>query len=1262
MKKVYNLLAVGALMFAAAESASARYWTYDKDNSVAATDLQVGKNYVFRTGRSVGHGAYWLLNGQGFTNAENFENTVVYTLEETGETLADGTKSYYLKRVSDDTYMSVPGNGQFYTKQKERAWKLTFKTPTTLQTDHTFEWVGGKADGTDSLVANVYSGAANNATQRNNGAYWNIAVYLKEMEVAASNDLYDLRSVTYTDVTPAEGVVIASATPKDPSNAFSTFDYLMGNLSGDENGGLIKGENYGRNVWVAYEATELDAKAALNAQLGILFGTNTLAEKYVSYERGERPGQFSADAYATLEAAYNKAKAIVDGTENDTDENIDSLTARLPRYAKAFETSGKPLTAGYYIVRSWRSSPASTTMPGSNNKGAAAYDDGAVYDASAVNPNDKVVRWSYLRNDAITYFDTLARDYNTAKFIWQVTPDPSNPGYFFFKNMHTGRYIGNATNVNQAVSSTENPEYSFNIIANPDVPGFFSFYSKHLQKGDGVFGGLHTQGDANGVVGWNYRTSGSSWRVIALSDEEVATLTANIAPRVRIDQTKELLKTAKDLAASGAAYVGVAADGSRIANSINGSFEVDGLVTDSASLRSPMNDPDEGRNLADIIDGQHNTFFHSSWHGGSNAWLGDHYLEMRLPVAEQELLVKLIKRINGTNLLNAGAPANVVFWGAKDEAALDVNKNNEDPVNYDAWKTQGWDSLASATFVYNSPVTINHSGQERTIQNAAGYAYAKFPEAYKYIRIAVKTRVADGDRPNGNKYFHASEVRVYRGAYDAQNAVKEAIPADVRNALDAAIKAAEAAVAADNVSDATLEQLRKAIEDYRKATPTDQIPAAIAATKALIESAQESTEIGYYATGAKDAATAAITTIDDAYKAIRATRQLTVAEIDDYKARIKAVEDELDTKLNRPANGVYYLRANSRNSAVEGNYIYAPTASRKERLKHTGRRQVANSNPATYEDDNIAKNRLGAFWNVEKVDTGYTFKNLFTNLYLAPVKGENIMTLSDTAYVFPLKYAKTPGSFNIVVNKKDAAYGDYIYANTDPNGNFVTWYEASGKDNSAIKFEATDVNTVLEDGFVYNLQIKDKPQIITLPVDLVAGSEGFYNVIGQDANNNIQLRKETGVIKAGRAYVYIPEDGNTDMTVTFYTNGQTVDALTYGNVAGEAVNGLVPVFENYRTRENNGIFNRTFTQVLLTEQGEGVSAGTGYFTLMPSTTETGDKFIPTNGTITAIGAAVILPNGKINTGIYNLGGVRFNNAKNLPAGVYVVNGKKVVVK
>ena len=100
--------------------------------------------------------------------------------------------------------------------------------------------------------------------------------------------------------------------------------------------------------------------------------------------------------------------------------------------------------------------------------------------------------------------------------------------------------------------------------------------------------------------------------------------------------------------------------------------------------------------------------------------------------------------------------------------------------------------------------------------------------------------------------------------------------------------------------------------------------------------------------------------------------------------------------------------------------------------------------------------RLGAYWKLTKVAGGYTYQNLYTGLYLAPKeeKGTRVMSLRKAPYTLDLRYAKTPGCFNLVADTADVQGKEHIYVNAEPGSkNLVLWNEANGKDNSAVSFK-----------------------------------------------------------------------------------------------------------------------------------------------------------------------------------------------------------------
>ena len=66
---------------------------------------------------------------------------------------------------------------------------------------------------------------------------------------------------------------------------------------------------------------------------------------------------------------------------------------------------------------------------------------------------------------------------------------------------------------------------------------------------------------------------------------------------------------------------------------------------------------------------------------------------------------------------------------------------------------------------------------------------------------------------------------------------------------------------------------------------------------------------------------------------------------------------------------------------------------------------------------------------------------------------------------------------------------------------------------------------------------------------------------------------------------------------------------------------------------------------------------------MAATQETGDVTLVCNGEIySADGITAVIDNRKADNNIYTISGVRMNSLKNLPAGLYIIGGKKYLVK
>ena len=1264
MKQVYQLFAAATVVVVGATNLAARNWT-PSTTTVPAAEVKAGQTYALQGLSATNSDKRRFLQGEAFVEKNYVSTDGVFEFEP-----VEGLENVFFLKVHGRTsnqYVANPGSNNFYTSSKNRAWKVMVKAALNQDKNHQYSWATQNAAGEDTTVTLT-----------------GVRAWIQESIDASQEtpkvNTFDLSTLTWQNLSDASVIVSYQSKAPNKVEKDAEFNFLLTNNAGDLS--VSKGTNYDRNSWLLFEATENSAKEGLENMMQETFGDNFDLEALTAkgnYELGDNIGQYSKAKYDAFKALYDQAVAAKAEGSTATETEIDELTEKLPKAFAEFKQSGKPLGEGYYIVRSYRGVKES------------GYDGGALYDEGAVNPKGKNLKWTYKGENKVTYDPQAELDYNSLKYIWKVEKDDQHPGYFFFKNMYTNRYIGDTPEKkqNQVPQMTDTPLVSYNIVANRNQPGFYSFYSPQLWKGAGnywgynggdrwEYGGLHAGSDHNNVVVWNWQDAPSAFQATELTKEKVDALLSVAEQGINNDKAKALVNQAQTAIDRGYQYMAVDKAGTRLefANSGDITKENDpGLVTSVDQLKSLMGDKQEGTDLNTLLDGDPNTFFHSTWHGGEDAWKGGHFLQFQLGAPQTELLIKWVKRVHDN--ANGGAPAKVTLWGAKSEEALEKGKENktndagEEVMDYDAWKKQGWDSLAVSTFTYPYAIKVG----EATKNNYAGTAYFKIPEGYKNFRLEVVSRAngagADG---NGNRFFYASEFRVYKGAYDVVNSLIASVPQEDVKALNAAIAKVNDELKTEKATKESIAALQTAYDKFLKNYPEPtRVTTALTAAKAIEKAAEEQTEnksVGYYKAGAKTALKTVIDQVENEFNTQKAKKAPNVEQINNYIAQLDAALTEFSKQLIMPESGIYRIQSTSAEKERAGRMITAVNSSRESNLKMRGRVESKDKDKkGQFEDEVGFGSVLGSYWDVQKVDTGYTLKNLFTGLYASP-KG-SMMTQTDTAYVFKVQFAKYPGSFNLVARESDVD-SKKIYVNAEQD-NLVLWNSATGQDNSSFAFVPAKENLEKKifdanEGKVITYVDANKLQIVTLPFNAEFDNEtgSFYTVIGQDANNMIQLQKvaDDAVLEAGVAYIYEPTAENKENKLYLNVPEAVTDytKMVYTHTPKAAANGLVPVFEHTKLKVDNGIFNNDRTMVLLSEENDKAWANTGYFGKMPQTNKKGDKEIAAEALITALRNVVIVNGTAAKAGVYTLSGVRVNNTNNLPAGVYIVNGQKQVVK
>ena len=294
-------------------------------------------------------------------------------------------------------------------------------------------------------------------------------------------------------------------------------------------------------------------------------------------------------------------------------------------------------------------------------------------------------------------------------------------------------------------------------------------------------------------------------------------------------------------------------------------------------------------------------------------------------------------------------------------------------------------------------------------------------------------------------------------------------------------------------------------------------------------------------------------------------------------------------------------------------------------------------------------------------DGTFLLKNVMTGEYLNNPKDFTRSVIGSTeadTCAFTLRSAKVPGVFNVV-------FEENVYLNAEPGSkNVVTWSVANGSDNSAFSFEEVDVENAYEGAIHWNVN-PSKFTIITLPVDIYSPEGNAFSLVGRNANNLV-LSPINGVITGGTPFFFKEEYGES--TFNFETVETTVEGLA-NHTAGEAleVNNLVgtlaPISE---LNVGYGILYQGAT-IVDSKAHEGVANNSGYINInVPATEETSDVVIPIDGKIDAVTNVVLEKNG--DSAVYTLSGVKVrshartaSDLKGLPAGIYLIGGKKVLV-
>lgn len=966
---------------------------------------------------------------------------------------------------------------------------------------------------------------------------------------------------------------------------------------------------------------------------------------------GTEGGFYPEDKVMAYQDAYDEAVNAQYDTELYTDEQLIQIANALE--AAYFDCLNSliqvEVTPGYYYLINARDTTANAFIePDKVDDVDAAYADGAG------------ALWS------IHFSPVQGAEANPA-YVWKV--EAATDTTYTIKNYGYNAYLGSIKNASSKYPIVANVEDAgkFKIGTSRAVAGGFVFITNNDYNN--VNNSLHAATSGKQVVNWTAASGASAWKLIAVTQETVDAIASKCdelqnqyAQKLLNDTLSHYYSLAKAAQSAGKSWISDATE--------DGAFPVgEGLLTDASQLFSNAKESAANEGTYEgLIDGDYTSFFHSSWGHYEANFTNDgdpHYLQIDLNEPVQTLVIKYAER---SNAQTPDIPYNVTVYATNDANLLSAY--GADPAN-DAptlVPSSEWTKIDDIVLTWNltpldsegNEVSVSAKRTAEPILKGAGMASIEMPQAYQYIRLAVTRNLQDAANNSNNRkydgrtYWNLSELRVYKAEYDP-DCVYAHMDATAISNLENSIAQAETEIAAEKATQGTIDALKAAYEAFMAVFPDkSKLNEAIADAESWINSAVEGTEPGYFNSGS-------IQTYQDAVDIAKNTAQgtLTFEAYNNAMENLKNAFEAFDHEFILPADGVYSIISATGSSAAttpKDAYLYSQSTS-------TNKDKYAGIRWGFKETDREMNAR--SMWKL--TNTGFhevTLQNVDNGLYM----GNDQTNLSGYVYMqaepanIKLRYARAEGCFNLV-------FGENLFGNAQPenggSGSFVVWNSAKGEDNSAFRLEATDFQSTS----VFAIK-GTGANIFTMPYEVDTNNDmvTLYQVAGINKADGVVVLDEISAqsVPAGTPFIVAPFDESMTETNMYFT-ATSVDDITYVMDNAKAVNGLHGTFVSDTVTSSCLIWVGDSLVAAETATQKAIAPNTGYFVFdeLPELTETpaGAVTLPVSkAVLTGIANVVGDAAEAKKAGIYTIQGVRLQNSKNLPKGVYIINGRKVVKK
>lgn len=1016
------------------------------------------------------------------------------------------------------------------------------------------------------------------------------------------------------------------------------------------------------NYWLIFSVFQPTGKDKLLAYTTAYYGTDN-ADPALNYPAGTTAGYFKAELVDAAHAAWQEAYDIlqVEGSYTLTNEETNVLCDKIENTMTALTAADArfPLTAGRYFIN--------------DNRDTKLY-----LNATTVSNKDA---WAC---SAYTVPEEL--DYSAASYLWDV--EIAGQDSIYLKHLLTGLYVQSTMADNNHYALGKEP-VALKLSA-PTAGNRATFWI--TPKGNE----RACTNPAGWVLSWtdvNDAGNHFTFTAVDVDDAKVAQWAAE-AKQIKLNET---LSTA--YANATAQY-----NGGNVFNRPEGATYT-GLFTEDGKMVSATGDEansnwwcnkkqgNEGTYEA-LTDNDPTSYFHSNWGGGEfePSIEKNHYLVAKLDApASGDIMIKVAKRATGNDY-----PTQFAVYGANDF---------DKAAGTASWVFQGYADISYTDSVaYTMKDAAGNDSIASSVKDGVGVAYAHLDASYAYLRFsATKTQYNAGRPANNRGYFCLAQMNVW----PTTGVVKTVTP-EYQEALSAApqvyatlgeeIKKAAAELAAGKATQAQIDALNAAIEAFKNNLPVpSRVTDAYNAAKAFLDAANTNnmigTELAQYSQETADALqttlakyetfdkidlvsiNAAVNDINAAFNAFKGSVRLPEAG---KFYTIKSASTKVVAEADKQSQGyqgaiynaiVYSTGNNKSNSLSDANSAVRFTfANHSSEVTADGETSL-DAMMSSLSDSISLKDDASYVWKAETAQDGkMVLRNLATGMYLTGANGKLYQSTEPTPI---LGEGVKPNVFRF--NLGEDAKGVTQYMNTKgATGTVVPWKDPADE-NSYWQFNELADDDYTTECFAIKGVSEGQFYACTFPVAVTPdGNAVPYTVLGvNEAKDKLILAEVEDEVPAGTPVILLADvlTNNGEGTVGNLTVGCEDLAsakFVFEPKVGDGLCGVlcepVEIAETCGHLANGKIVTGAYT----------VPCNGAYLANAAITAEKGKASIDlakgVGDTLTGIDDAkvVVLPS-VVN--VYGINGqlikksVKAANAtKNLPAGVYVIGGQKVLVK